>query len=65
MLLLVQVLVLPVYKRHWMYHAWVESEPLLLGQGGAAAEEAWWRQGSTVQDKAAALSTRVTHSVRA
>jgi hypothetical protein len=58
----VKVLVLPVYKRHWMFHAWLEGE-LASGPGGFKEGEAWWRHGSTVQDKVQALTFQVNQSV--
>jgi hypothetical protein len=58
----VKVLVVPVYKRHWMYHAWLEGE-LASGPAGLAEGDAWWRHGSTVQDKVQALTFRINQSV--
>lgn len=59
----VKVLVLPVYRRHWMYHAWLETEFLGGAAKGKGEPEAWWRQGTTLQDKVQALSVRFNQSV--
>lgn len=40
--MLVRVLVIPVFKRHWALHAW--SEPV-------SKQPVDWRAGKTLQDK--------------
>lgn len=56
----VKVLVLPVYRRAWLYHAWVPD------QGGAVAHVGpWYQAGSTVQEKLHVLSSQVNAKVGA
>jgi hypothetical protein len=58
----VRILVLPVYKRYWLYHATiVEGVRQELQLGG----KPWYEYGTTWSDKVAALSLTVNKKVGA
>ncbi|KAJ9521118.1 hypothetical protein QJQ45_022869, partial [Haematococcus lacustris] len=56
----VKVLVVPVYRRHWMFHAWVDGTGEQLASKGEAE---WWKQGSTLQERASALGAHLNRKL--
>lgn len=54
----VKVLVVPIYKRYWLYHAWSE------GQAEAAAIEGLdWRKAGSIQEKFDILKKQMQQKV--
>ncbi len=53
----VKVLVIPVYRRHWVYHAWVEQPKDAAFE--ALLAQPWWRAPGSLQDKLNVLTVQM------
>jgi hypothetical protein len=54
-----KVLVIPVFRRHWLYHAWQEG-----GAAQASSEALDWRNGKTAGEKLQLLGLQARQRVR-
>lgn len=55
----VKVVVVPVYRKHWLYHAWTEAMP----QASQAESTIDWRKGATLGDKVQLLKKNLDYKV--
>ena len=55
-----KVVVVPVYRKHWLYHAWAEAAP----QASRQADSIDWRKGATLGDKVQLLRKEMGYKAR-
>ncbi len=56
----VKVLVLPVFRRYWLWHAWTDQ----AAEAGAAKTVANWKEGVGLEEKLQLLGTELSQRVR-
>ena len=58
----VKALVLPIFRRHWLWHAWGDQAAQGVGQSVATTTRSW-RQGATLEEKFSLLGQRISGEV--
>jgi hypothetical protein len=56
----VKIVELPIFRKQWLYHAWVDPLPGL----GSASQVINWREGNGLEEKLQLLGKRISTSVR-
>jgi hypothetical protein len=56
----VKIVELPIFRKQWLYHAWVDPLPGL----GSANQIIKWREGNGLEEKLQLLGKRISTSVR-
>lgn len=58
----VKVLVLPIFRRYWLWHAWTDPAAEQAVQAAKALPD--WRQGVGLEEKLQLLGTQLSQRVR-